>query len=255
MSVAMSVDGLLDDKSKMILELLRKQTKGLGQNKMELILTGKIARNTLKKRLDYLEYERKLIKNLNADLSHGKSYQYVHTETYDNYKKLIDTIVFETKEYISVIERLDKMCDLVKSKKHEDSDKLIDKIFDLQNYTVLKIRQFYSMPMIIDATRSWGNALIKNKDTVVEILKLLYDSYDKVDKAIVKFRNNQYDLLTLFEEKIDKVFEEMEEKHPDIFNRHDEKDLKYLNMYKDNKISRDIAYTKIFGKKENTKIK
>lgn len=223
-----------DEKMKLIIQLLGQYPKGLGQNEMCRLLSNYMAPGTLKVKLD------KLVENGHVRFDpknwrQGQKKVFIHTEAYAKYLELIDRIENETRKYLSEL------------KKYDGSPELVDPNF---NYLILKIRQFYSIPNIIGSIRSWNYAWTKDRDTVVEILTLLYVSFHEVDEVINKLVKEHVQEL---DRRTREMREDIEKNYPDIVEVLDNIDIQFLNFWKNPESILDILEKGTFINHERMK--
>ena len=205
-----------DENINYIIQLLGEYPKGLGFNEMRDLLVSYMSPGTLKERLDGL------VKNGHVRFEpenwrQGQKKVFILTEAYEKYLELLDRIKNETRKYISEL------------KKYEKSPELSDNKF---RYLILKIRQFYSIPNIIGSIGSWNYGWTKDRDTVVEILTLLYVSFHEVNEVLDIVLSKQVQRMSELDSLTRKVRADIEKKYPDTVEVFDMADLNILNFWK-----------------------
>jgi hypothetical protein len=246
----------------MIEKLLEKHPEGLGFNEMAEFFTKKkrdrpsrgrvephMAKNTLRKYLYYMINDG-LVKTEPEKRRWGQQQKFILTDKHNNYKKLKRLIKSETKEYVSFIKRLDKLCDSIKY----DNVEVMDKLFRTETSLMYKIKQFYSIPTIVRQVISWNPNWISDRYAIIEILVDLFESYYDVDYALNKYLDKRNDLHKILDDRFNKLIKEYEDKYPDETKTLDDIDIQYLNIFKDRKMSLDMKDNEIFRKKSEDKI-
>lgn len=181
---------------------------------MRDLLRDLMAPGTLRVRLDEL-VEDGHVRFEPDDWRQGQKKVFILTEAYGKYLELIDRIENETRKFVSELRR------------YEGSPELVDLGF---NHLIRKIRQFYSIPNIVGSVRSWNYAWTRDRDTVVQVLTLLYVSFHEVDEVLNRVVREHVQVL---DRRIRESRVDIEKNYPEVVEVLDGIDLQFLNFWRD----------------------
>jgi len=210
-----------DERSDSIIKLLGQHPSGLGFREIRDLLRDIMAPGTLKVRLDELVRSGH-VRFEPDDWRQGQKKVFILTEAHGKYLELLDRIENETREFVSEL------------KKYEGSQELVDLRFNL---LIRKIMQFYSIPNIVGSIRSWNYAWTRDRDTVVQVLTLLYVSFHEVDDVLNRVVKEHVRVL---DRRIRDRRDDIEKNYPDVVEVLDGIDLKFLNFWRDPEFLLDI---------------
>ena len=203
-----------DERRDSIIKLLGEHPSGLGFREIRDLLRDIMAPGTLKIRLDEL-VKSGHVRFEPEDWRQGQKKVFILTEAYSKYLVLLDKIEEVTREFVSELN------------KYEGSPELVDLHF---NHLIRKIMQFYSIPNIVGSIRSWNYAWTRDRDTVVQVLTLLYVSFHEVDDVLNSVVREHVQVL---DRRIRERREDIEKNYPDVVEVLDCIDLKFLNFWGD----------------------